>query len=214
VAKSFKDWTNGQIGYFFFDTIDGLPPAGGNLTPAIVIEETHWNVTGMVYLNAESIGVNNTTGKIIDYVPPGEPFLDLNGPEDPDAPPNGRYDVGEPYVNLKYPTDLFDLASVPKIDSTDAWNESGPPEIKRNSRGPAISGEANVHGILYNRGEIDSNGDGAYYGSLISGTGFKAISTFSDGPRAYWDASMRDREWPPPEWGLPRIVVTRWETGT
>jgi len=209
VGRSFADWTNGETGFFFFDTADGLSPAadGSNLTPNVSIDDTVWHVTGVVYLNAAVFHVNNTTGNVIDFVPPGEPFLDID-------PRNGQYDVGERYVNLAYPTALNTLAGVPKIDWTDDWNENGPPVIKRNARGPAISSQANVYGILFNSGRIDSNGDGKYYGSLISGSGIAPISTSSDGPRAYWDASMRYGEWPPPAWGLPRIVVTRWETGT
>jgi len=28
----------------------------------------------------------------------------------------------------------------------------------------------------------------------------------------YWDESIGLGEWPPPDWELPRVTVTRWET--
>jgi len=27
-----------------------------------------------------------------------------------------------------------------------------------------------------------------------------------------WNDGIRSGDWPPPEWGFPRVVATRWET--
>ncbi len=68
-----------------------------------------------------------------------------------------------------------------------------------------------VWGILYTNGYYDAKGNGVYYGTVISKLGIGELSPTAGTPDLYWDESLRD-DWPPESWGLPRVMVTRWET--
>jgi hypothetical protein len=208
-AMEFRDITDQQTGLFFFDTKDGLPPhdddADGvydNLTPAIKISGGTWGVRGMVYLNSLQFQTTGVSGRNVTFNAPGELFRDENF--------NGRWDAGENWINLGYPTTLTGLFTVDASDRHQQDWSMGPSPV-RNRRGPDIVDEALVWGILYTNGYYDATGNGVYYGTVISKLGIGEFTASAGTPHHYWDESIGDG-WPPDTWGLPRVGITRWET--
>ena len=83
----------------------------------------------------------------------------------------------------------------------------------RNTVGQPISEEVNLHGILFNTGEIQLTGPvGRIYGGLIA-SGDVTIDggTFDPQEGIYWDDSI-GRDWPPPSLGLPLVAISRWDS--
>ncbi len=198
----------------FFDTKDGFPPhddnADGtfeNLTPDIAVDGGTWTPRGVIYLNAESLRTSTVAGRSELIRPPGEPFQDHD--ED------GVWQEGESWINLRYPTVLN--PSVPAgqfvADAADLLSDAGPPtSAVRNDHGPEIPAEVSLHGILYLTGTFNATGPGLYYGSVIARGGVIQPNPLSPTVEIYWNDGIRTGKWPPPAWGLPRVVVTRWET--
>jgi hypothetical protein len=208
-ARSFREITDQQTGLFFFDTTDGIAPHDDdgdgeydNLTPMIKISGGRWGVRGMVYLNALSFQGKGVTGRTVQFRAPGEPFQDINT--------NGRWDFGENWINLDYPDDLDDQFDADAGDSLQDDGSHGGLAV-RNKRGPVIEDEAILWGILYTNGYYDSTGNGTYYGTVISKQGIGETSPSAGTPEHYWDESLED-DFPPGDWGLPRVTITRWET--
>jgi len=208
-AMEFRDITDQQSGLFFFDTQDGLPPhdddADGvydNLTPQIKISGGTWGVRGVVYLNSIDFQTTGISGRSATFNAPGEPFLDDNS--------NGRWDAGEDWINLSYPTTLGGLFNVDASDRHQQDWSMGASAV-RNVRGPDIVDEALVWGILYTNGYYDATGNGRYYGTVISKLGIGEFTASAGTPDHYYDESLTDN-WPPDSWGLPRVTITRWET--
>jgi hypothetical protein len=203
----FRDLTNGRTGIFFFDTEDGAPPLDTdddgryeNLTPSIYVEGGSWSVRGFVFLNAESFSVRGAIGQLVELRPPGEPFQDEDS--------NGRFDAGEDWINLAYPGVLGSTIWADAdgtIGGDTVWDPAW------NDRGPALEGSVNLQGILYTNGKFDSTGPAVHYGSVVA---HERVET-SETPYPadiYWDQDLRGA-WPPPEWGLPRVMVTEWAAG-
>lgn len=208
-ARSFRNITDQQTGFFFFDTRDGLAPrdddADGefdNLTPGIQISGGRWGVRGVIFLNAAEFQSHGIQGRPVAFRAPGEPFRDVNE--------NGRWDAGETWVNLRYPTTLAGRFTA---DSGDRLQDDGTTgaTVVRNARGPVINADAVLWGLLYNSGYYDATGNGVYYGTVISRQGIGELNPSAGTPDHYWDESLRD-SWPPDDWGLPRVAITRWET--
>lgn len=194
--EKFRVITDTNTGLFFFDTKDGNPPDGTNLTPAIVVADWTWQSKGLIYLNAESIKFENTAGRDTTFRAPGEPFQDKNE--------NGRWDTGERWLKLQYPTQL-----VPASDGPEGhfYAAAKIPGDERQVRGPEIVDLSNMEGVFYNSGEYKA-GNGRFYGSFIAnGIDDEGSST----PDHYFNEDLRT-SWPPSEWAMPRVVVTRWET--
>lgn len=198
--RTFRDITDQQTGFFFFDTQDGRAPTDldqdgvfDNLTEPIDFSGS-WVARGFIYLNAERFEAAGVTGVDTTLNAPGEPFLD--------ADLDGQWDPGERYLNLsRAPQEsniLIDAADTPA----------------RNPRGPDLTRSVSFQGILYTSGTFEATGPATYYGSVIARTG--VVQEIEDGtaptPTLYWDESIRTG-WPPPGWELPRLIVTRWETG-
>jgi hypothetical protein len=188
VARSLYDWTHNQEGLFFFDTKDGQEPNGhgpgdplSNLTAPVVIENVDWNFSGLLYMNAESIRINNVVGVNRVMIPPGEPFDDANA--------NGKWDAGEAFVNLSYPTTVVDPQGIP------------------------ITGQVNLFGVLFNAGNVIAEGSARHYGSLIAGTSVIQDTAGADSPDIYFDQRLNTGEWPPAEISFPRTHLTSWMSG-
>jgi hypothetical protein len=148
----------------------------------------------LIYLNAEEFHAHDVVGPADrPFQSPGEPFQDLDQ--------NGQWEAGERWVNLDLANGKYDGKA------GDAYGGS----VMRNDRGPRFNGEAMIWGVLYNSGSFDSTGNGSYYGAVVVGDSVRESTAVMDAPDIYWDASLKE-DWPPPEWGLPAVVVTRWET--
>ncbi len=111
---------------------------------------------------------------------------------------------GEDWVNLAYPAAL----GLPfPVDSTDTFGGA----VMRNERGPDIADTAVLWGIIYNNGYFEATGNAKYYGSVISRSGVGELKAAAGTPDLYWDQTITD-DFPPDNWNLPRVIVTRWET--
>ncbi len=200
-AGTLQALTDGREGIFFFDTTDALLPRDDdadavfdNLTPAVTINGS-WSFRGVLYVNAVGFGFNGVTGVDRQVRAPGEPFLDADS--------NGAFDVGEPFVNLDYPTTAGTAFNPPVIQDSGA----------RVDRGPAITMPVSLHGLLINQGTFEATGTGTIYGSVVAVSG--VTQTPADGsqptPTLIFDASLVD-DFPPVGWSLPRVTVTAWVT--
>lgn len=220
-ARSVSDWTHNQEGLFFFDTIDLLPPNGHgpgdpltNLTPPVVIENTDYAFSGLLYLNAESITIRNVTGVNRVIIPPGEPFDDANG--------NGRYDSGEAFVNLVYPISAVTGSAAAVIQKNPGATQTGSatsPDLEtysfttttgRDSQGIPFTGTVNVFGVLFNAGNVVAEGAARHYGSFIAGTAVVQATPGADSPEIFFDQRLNTGLWPPAEIAFPRTQLSRW----
>lgn len=208
-AQTFQSITDQQEGLFFFDTRDSVAPYDSdgdgleddNLTPEIRISGGTWGTRGFLYLNALEFQTKGVTGRAATYKMPGEPWLDIDQ--------DGQYDVGEPWVNLAYPT--ANITDPIVADAADDWGSGTPGTPVRNPKGPSVAGEAVVWGILYTAGEFNATGNANYHGSVVSKTSVGENSPAAGTPHIYWDETIQD-DWPPAGWELPRVVITQWET--
>jgi hypothetical protein len=213
--KTFQEITNvdptnpgSRPAILFFDTKDGFAPHDDNndgifdnLTPAILLSGA-WAPRGVIYLNADSLKTPSILGVTEPIRAPAEPFQD--------ASEDGIFDAGEGWINLSYPTSLSGnfLASI----ANDRQDDESTGTPVRNEQGPEISADVSFDGILYTSGAFDVTGPGLYYGSVIAHGGVTHSDTGAPGLQIYWNDAIRTGKWPPRSWGLPRVVVTRWET--
>ena len=210
-ATSFQALTDQQSGVFFFDTIDARPPrdansdgAFDNLTPPISITSGNWSFQGVLYLNAESFQVAGATGRSATFRAPGEPYFDEDG--------DGNLGLAElaadRWVNLDYPTTLTGTF---RVDETDGLRDDGSIQTGAvaNERGPAITANANVVGVLYTNGRFESRGASRYFGSVIARGGVAESGGAVGRAEIYWDERLVD-DWPPATWDVPRTVTTEW----
>lgn len=210
-ATPFVDITALKTGLYFFDTIDQSRPLDTNgdgifenLTPEIDVQGGQWGgMKGMLYLNTDTFMVNgtNSQGMNAKFTLPGEPYRDSNS--------NGKYDPGEPWVNLNY-NSLTGLTSTIRGAALDRYPDTNASATlpSYNREGPQLIDKALFWGVMYNSGQYDSQGTPRYLGSVLTGS----RQTKSGGTvDIYWDPTILTR-WPPPDWDLPRVVITRWET--
>lgn len=219
VARTFREITDvdpadptSRPAILFFDTKDGSAPhdddANGtfdNLTPGLAVAGVAWAPRGVVYLNAESLRTADVLGRPDVLRPPAEPFRDANQ--------DGVWDAGEEWVNLEYGISLvapIRLAAANLIQDDGITLGTVP---MRNDQGPAIAADVAFDGILFTNGTFDATGPALYYGSVIARGDVIQPNPVSPTVEIYWNDAIRTGKWPPAAWGLPRVVVTRWETG-
>ncbi|MGH9869444.1 MAG: four helix bundle protein [Candidatus Polarisedimenticolia bacterium] len=215
-ARSVREWTHGRHGIFFFDTADGRPPDGSNLTPAVLIEGGEWSTAGFIYLNAVSIAVDGAGGVPRVILPPGEPYDDVDG--------DRRHGSTEAFVNLQYAlstdtgsaSDEFHRHPLAEGDaeatSVEGERYAGSTTTWRDEIGLPMTTSINLFGILYNAGDIVAQGSAAHYGSLVAGGSFIQSGPGADSPIVFFDERIALGTWPPPEIRIPRTVVTLWQT--
>jgi hypothetical protein len=216
-AQSFQDITDldpsdpdRHPAILFFDTADGFPPhdddgngSADNLTPAIQILGGTWSARGLIYLNARSLAIGSVAGRPEEVRAPGEPYADANQ--------NGGWDPGEPWLNLAYPAAP---GGAFVADAADALQDDGTMggSSVRNARGPLWTTEVSMGGILYGSGSFDVAGPAVHFGSVIAREGVTQANPLAPAATVLWNDGIRSGDWPPPEWGFPRVVATRWET--
>ena len=202
-VTTFQNLTDTKTGLFFFETKDNVAPNVGltNLTPEVSLSGGTYGTRGMIYLNAANFETKGLAGRSIDMIWPGEPFRDVNQ--------DGKFDPAtEDYINLNYADAAVGLSNTATLygKKDDAYGGSK----KWNKYGPPIAGQTAVlWGVLYLAGTLDAAGNADYYGSIVTkgGTANKMTGT----PNVWWDPRMKDN-WPPADWDLPRVVITRWQT--
>jgi len=213
LAREFTELTDGKTGIFFFDTADGLPPhdydasnVAANLTPRITIPSSTYGTRGVVYLNTVMWHVDGSPGRPAQFTVPGEPYRDRN--ED------GVRDPGEEWINLRY-SSVLALDDPLVVDNADGFTAASPPPSTPvpiwNPQGPTITHDAIVWGILYLAGQFDASGTPYYDGSVVTYAGTETGTNTVGTANLYWDPTMRDG-WPPPDWSLPRVIISRWQT--
>ena len=206
--KSFRTWTEGETGLFFFDTVDGQVPAadGSNLTPAVGINGGAWNSKGFIYLNAANLTTTGAGTPPNEWIfPPGEPFVDLDA--------DGVHDAGEPHVNLEYDDDVFTVDNTATGTVTADTDGNGTDETYTTTTNHDVLGlpfetPINLYGVMYTSGQFDAEGNFAYYGSVVSQ---KAIGPSAGTPDFYFDPRLLTGNWPPPGIDLPRVIISRWD---
>ena len=212
-GAEFEDLTNGKTGLFFFDTMDGLAPhdldasnVAANLTPQVRINNGGYGTRGFLYVNTKIWRVQGSPGRPATFTFPGEPFRDKNE--------NGIRDAGEPPINLRYST-ITAIDSPLVVDATDTYDTTIPPPATPapvwNPKGPSVTHDAIVWGILYLSGQFDASGTPYYDGSVITYAGTETGAKTAGTASLYWDPALNEN-WPPPDWGLPRVIITGWQT--
>jgi hypothetical protein len=217
-AREFKNITDsptGESGLFFFDTRDGLAPhdfdasnVAANLTPEIRITDPNYGTRGFLYVNTTKWGVNGAPGRSATFTLPGEPFRDVNE--------NGVKDPTEDWINLRYGAGaISDINSVIYVDDNDTYDATIPPPATPvkvwNPLGPSVPHNAIVWGILYLSGQFEADGTPYYDGSVITFAGTETGAKTPGTASLYWDPMLKEN-WPPPNWDLPRVIITGWQT--
>lgn len=215
-VKKFSAWTKGlQGGLYFFDTANGLPPDpnGANLTPEVSLTGAdNWFGGGFVYLNATNLRQTGIAASGVNraLIPPGEPYVDANG--------NKRWDTGEQYVNLTYPTTatgssvIDPNAPVQSATVTAATGDkfSYTTSTARDDQGIPILTTINWYGVIYTSGTWDAQGNGKFFGSIVTRRG--VLGGTGGTPDLWFDERLIKGQWPPPDIQLPRTMVTVWQT--
>lgn len=198
-STNFADITGGKTGLYFFDTKNAQKPLDdySNLTPEIQVTGGWQGFRGFMYLNSDTFTINGAQAIAATYTFPGEPYFDTNT--------NGTWDSGEPWINLNYDL-LANRGSTIRASATDTYG-SGSTAVY-NRKGKSVAGGADIWGIVYNSGEFDAQGNPVILGSMITKKGQSKSAGTAD---LYWDPKLID-EWPPSDWDLPRVVITRYET--
>ncbi|HKY32075.1 MAG TPA: four helix bundle protein [Candidatus Polarisedimenticolia bacterium] len=214
-ARGVREWTHGREGIFFFDTVDGLPPGPSNLTPPVSIEGGEWSSAGILILHAASFRAGGVAGTVRVLIPPGEPFVDAGG--------EARFDAGEEFVNLRYPTAagtgtsadaIFEdeaAAGAARAVSGDGEIHEGSTTAGRDPSGLPLAAAVSFFGLLRNAGDIVAAGEGRHSGAWMAGGDVVGVEG-SSSPEIHFDARLRAGAWPPPEIALPRTYVTFWQT--
>ena len=195
------------------DTTDGLAPhdfdasnLASNLTPPIRIRDPGYGARGFLYVNTSLWSVEGGPGRTAEFTFPGEPFRDSN--ED------GVWEDGEGWINLQYLT-YSSLTSPLVADDADKYDATIPPPATPvpvwNPLGPSVTHDAIMWGILYVSGQFEADGTPYYNGSVVTLAGTPSGTRTPGTAKFYWDPRLKDN-WPPPDWDLPRVIVTRWRT--
>ena len=214
-AKSVQDWTDGNEGFWFFDTTDRLhpDPNGSNLTPEVGFSG-NWASSGFIFLNAHWDSAGTGGGALRVIIPPGEPWNDADGDK--------VVDPGE-YVNLKYPTsmsgdfrvykpgDAGNPAQTGTVTSTNGvtYKYTTDPNA-RDSQGIPFTDTIAFQGVIYIQGTFQMTGNMSVFGALVTKGGM--VTGSAGTPDVYFDERLIKGGWPPPELDLPRTMITFWQS--
>jgi Tfp pilus assembly protein PilX len=212
-STTFRAATDNITGVFFFDTKDSLAPdAGGtNLTPAIALSGGTWGVTGFMYLNAADFGTTGLGGRNRTIVPPGEPgdgtgFVNFHYPSSFAGGytiRNGTVDFQtfqDPVTNDWYCTDASVCTSATRTPA-------GAPV--KDINGLPFTGSVSIDGVFFTAGTFEAQGNANYYGSVVAQRG---VVDGAGTPGFYFDESLVKGNWPPKGMGMPRVVISSWQT--
>jgi hypothetical protein len=220
-AQDVKAWTNGQTGFWFFDTVDRLPPDpnGSNLGGAISMSG-NWNSAGFIFLNArwDSSGLAAGGGANRVIIPPGEPWYDADGDgvADPDEYTNLQYPTaisgGKFYVHLPDPNGIGQTSTVTTANGI-TYSYTTQPNA-RDDQGLPFLGSIQFQGVIYVTGSFEATGNMQVFGSVVAKGGMQAGGggPTAGTPLVLFDERLIKGDWPPPELELPRTMITFWET--
>lgn len=212
-STTFRAATNNTPGVFFFDTKDSLAPdAGGtNLTPAISLSGGTWGTAGFMYLNAADFGTTGLGGVTRTIVPPGEPgdgtgFVNFHYP----GSFGGAYTIRNGTVDFQTFQDpvTSDWYCTDASVCTSATRTPAGAPVKDNT-GLPFQASVITDGVFYTSGTFEAQGNANYYGSVVAQ---KGVIDGAGTPGFYFDESLVKGNWPPKGMGMPRVVISSWQT--
>ena len=208
-STTFRAATDGRQGLFFFDTATNSPPVDAdtdgtweNLADPIDLNGGAWTSAGLVFVNADVRTMGTGTGSSSTVMAPGEPYIDANG--------NGRYDPDEYFVDLDYPaavTGTYVKHAMRR--AVDGYTRQVPWRDASSEGRYAIA--LNFNGIFHTNGIFDAQGNWVFHGSVSARQGMIAWGNAGT-PHFYFDERLIEGMWPPLDMGLPRTIITAWET--
>jgi hypothetical protein len=198
--REFREITDGQAGLFFFDTRDGRAPRpgwapDGNLTPPIDVVGGGWSFHGVLVLNAERFRIDGARGGPAAIRAPGEPRLTLQ-----DGGPG-------PWLNLRYAESLGEPITA---DPDDDYGSEIPGQPVHNTRGPEVTAEAALQGVLWLAGTLDASGNGRILGSVVARESVESREAAAGATEVWWDTDLTTSGRPAGA-DLPRVVVAAWD---
>ena len=181
-CKDVGDWTNGQKGFWFFDTLDGTVPKQNrsNIFDGNADLKGQYVSEGFLYLAVQELQASGGQKGLFEITMPGEPLW-----ENPDpafaAYRNGRYDgkvtIGgtdvyvDRFINLEYPDFPYDgqMNKVnPYIVNKDYEDASRNLTKGWDQYGPTVQDvDGTFHGIFYLTGDTKFTGSRAFWGSVM-----------------------------------------------
>jgi hypothetical protein len=214
-TTSWEDLANNNAGIMFFDTKDGLQPdvAGTNLTPAVSVSGGGWNTAGFIYSNTadwSTSGVGTGTNRLV--FPPGEPgdgsgFVNI----DYTASLVGPWTISNAvprFHSLNYPPLSADWYCVDAATCGPGGQSAALAPVKDDTGMPFVTG-ISVYGVMYLAGTFSAQGNANYFGSVVAQRG---VIDGSGNPAFYFDERLVKGQWPPKGMGLPRVVISAWQT--
>jgi len=178
-CNDFCGWTDGKVGFWFFDTTDGqIPKMNGNNLASGDQCTGQYSSEGFIYYCAQSITFHgNGKGSFkVNY--PGEPLWENRDPQfkylmdgyfDDYTTINGTKVYVDRFLNLQYPPTVSSgqppesgyivnpTYASSALGLSAGWDQYGPLNI--------VSGI--FHGIFYTTGYFWVTGNEAFYGSLM-----------------------------------------------
>jgi len=212
-STTFRAATDNITGVFFFDTQDSLAPdAGGtNLTPAIALSGGNWSVAGFTFLNAADFGTTGLGGRNHTITPPGEPgdgtgFVNFHYP----SSFVGGYTIRDGAVDFQTFQDpvTSDWYCTDASVCTSATRTPAGAPVK-DINGLPFTGVVAIDGVFYTSGTFEAQGNANYYGSVVAQRG---VVDGAGTPGFYFDESLVKGNWPPKGMGMPRVVISSWQT--
>jgi hypothetical protein len=86
---------------------------------------------------------------------------------------------------------------------------SGATTTSRDDSGIPILEAINWYGVIYTSGTWDAQGNGKFFGSIVTQRGVLGSAGTAD---VWFDERLIKGQWPPPELELPRTMITVWQT--
>ena len=196
-SVTMRDATDGNNGLFFFDTATNTAPVDTNG------DNTYDNLSDEISLNGggyATTGNGNAANRTI-YAP-GEPYIDANA--------NGMYDSTEYFVDLTYPNSIdggYAKNGLRRV--ADGYTRQVPADDAASDGHYSV--KLNLYGVMYMNGKYSAKGNWTYYGSVVTKEGMLTNSGAGT-PDIYFDERLITGGWPPADIGVPRTIITAWET--
>jgi len=209
-SVTMRDAVDGKTGFFFFDTATNSEPVDvlgdgtyDNLAPPVALHGGDLTTGGFIYLNADlrTTGTGNPAYPRT-LVAPAEPYLDADG--------DGEYDPAEYFLDMTYSTTpVGGFVKHGLRREIDGFTRQDP-SIDAATDGQYASG-INMYGVLFTNGTYDAQGNWLYFGAVVTRTGMYANGGAGT-PVIFFDERLVKGLWPPAELGLPRTIISAWET--
>jgi len=207
-SVSMRTATDGNAGLFFFDTATNTAPVDAdsngiydNLADAVSISGGGYSATGFIFMNSDFRTTGNGSASNRTIYAPSEPYIDANG--------NGQYDSTEYFIDLTYPNSVNGTYAKNGFHrEADGYTRQIPYSDAAADGHYSVS--CNLYGVLYTNGAYNAKGNWIYYGSVVTKEGM--VTGSAGTPDIYFDERLVTGGWPPADMGIPRTIITAWET--